>query len=126
MRHDDVLGPATLRIGTVRHFYWLKGIIVAVLILNGLDASLTLWAVSTGRAEEANPLMKQLVHEAPALFVLVKTVLVGFGCYLLWRFRKKRFAIVSVFVAFLVYYAVLLYHLRAMDLRLLERLITAW
>jgi hypothetical protein len=122
MNDHDTIGPLTAQIGTYQHFRWLKGIIVAVLILNSLDAVLTIWVVSTGRAVEANPLMASLVHETPILFLIVKTALVVMGCFLLWRFRKRKFAVMSVFLAFLVYYAILLYHLRAMELRLLDRL----
>jgi hypothetical protein len=125
MSREEELGPATQKIGTHQHFRWLKGIIVAVLCLNLLDAVLTIFAVETGRATEANPLMKPLVHESPVVFLIVKTMLVLLGCFLLWRLRKRPFAVFSIFLAFLVYYGIVIYHLRALDLNLLSRLINA-
>jgi hypothetical protein len=118
------LGSMTRRIGTIQHFRWLKGIIAAIIALNLLDAGLTIFVVSTGQAEEANPLMRDLVHERPVLFVMVKMFLVVGGTYLLWRYRKRPFAVFSIFLAFIVYYALLLFHLRSLDLRLFERLLS--
>jgi hypothetical protein len=118
----DVLGPLTQqRIGTYQHFRWLKGIISAVLVFNLFDASMTLYVVLTGQAIEANPLMEPLV-KYPLLFVVVKTALVILGCMLLWRFRKRPFAVTSIFIAFLAYYGVTVYHLYSLQLRLLDRI----
>ena len=114
------LGSATRKIGTLEHFRWLKGVIWTMLVLNVIDGALTLIWVSTGRATEANPLLAILAHEYPVLFVLVKFTLVGMGSYLLWRYRKHPGSVVGIFVAFLAYYFVLLYHLRSMGLRLSE------
>ena len=116
------LGSYTRRIGTLQHFRWLKGIVIAILVLNVLDAVLTLIWIRTGAATEANPLLAQLAHEQPVLFIVVKFALVGLGSWLLWRFRKRPMSVASVFIAFLVYYFLLLYHLRSMNLRLLDRI----
>lgn len=118
--------PTELRwIGTPQHFRWLSYILRAVLVLNLVDAIMTMAWIESGQATEANPLMADLVHHVPALFVLVKTALVGFGCLILWRRRKRPLAIVSSFIAFLLYYWIVLYHLHALDLRLLSRVITS-
>jgi hypothetical protein len=101
----------------------LKGIIFSVLALNALDAGLTLYVVTSGRATEANPLMEPLVTDTPVMFVIVKTALVVLGCWLLWRLRKRSMAVASIFLAFFVYYAILLYHLHSLKLRVLDRLI---
>lgn len=118
---QEPFGENTGRIGTPLHFEWLRKIILAVLFLNALDAVGTLMWVRSGRATEANPMMADLVHHKPALFIVAKTALVLLGCGLLWRLRKRPFAIVSIFGAFLAYYWVLLYHLRSVDLHLLGR-----
>jgi hypothetical protein len=125
-RRDDSLanqpiGDYTRQIGTIEHFRWLKGIIGATLILNLLDAIFTIIVVVSKRAREANPLMADLL-ESPWLFMFVKLGLVSLGSYLLWRLRKRKLAVLAIFVAFMVYYFVLLYHLNAMDLHLLSRL----
>jgi type VI protein secretion system component VasF len=107
-------GSRTLRIGKPHHFRWLRGIVWAMLVLNLADAVLTLVWVRHEMAEESNPLLAELVHKQPVLFLLVKMGLVGFGSTLLWRFRKRRLAVISIFVCFLVYYFVLLYHIRSL------------
>ncbi len=115
------LGSYTRRIGTLQHFRWLKGIVITILVLNVIDAVLTLIWINTGLATEANPLLAELAHKNPAMFVVVKFSLVGLGSWLLWRLRKRRMSVAAIFVAFLAYYFLLLYHLRGMNLRLLER-----
>ena len=127
MNEEDVLGPLTQqRIGTYQHFRWLKGIIISVLVLNTFDAAMTLYVVTTGRATEANPLMESLVTETPAVFVLTKTALVVLGCILLWKNRKRRFAVACIFLAFLVYYCILIWHLHGLKLRMLDRVLKGW
>ena len=82
---------------------------------------MTIAEISSGQASEANPLMAGLVHSEPVFFALVKILLVSLGSYLLWRLRQRAFAVCAIFVAFMVYYFLLLYHLSAMNLRLLWR-----
>lgn len=118
----DGIGPETPKIGTIAHFCWLRGIVKALLVLNVLDAILTIAVISSGQASEANPLMAGLVHSEPVFFAFVKILLVSLGSCLLWRLRQRASAVCAIFVAFLAYYFVLLYHLSAMDLRLLRRL----
>jgi hypothetical protein len=101
-----------LRIGTSQHFRWLHSIVQWVLVLNLIDAVLTLFWVRFGFASEANTLMDELVNEHALLFVLVKISLVGMGSWLLWRQRQSAISVVAIFVAFMTYYVVLLYHLR--------------
>ncbi len=115
------IGSQTARIGTLQQFYWLNGIVRMILILNLFDAVLTLIWVYSGLATEANPLLDPLI-KYPVLFVIVKFSLVSFGSWLLWRRRKRPLAVVSIFLGFLVYYFLLLYHLSAMNLQLFRRL----
>jgi len=110
------------QIGTPRQFVWLRRIVLAVIVLNAIDAVLTLMWVWRGRAIEANPIMADLVHNNPLLFVLVKMVLAGLGTFFLWRLRRRKFAVISIFGIFLVYYYLLLYHLNAMNIGLIRRL----
>lgn len=108
-------------VGTPRQFGWLESIVKAVLVLNLLDAVLTVLWISTGRAVEANPFLRDLVTDFPVAFVLVKMSLVSLGTIVLWRHRTRPLAVVAVFVAFVVYYLLFLYHLNAFDLRLMQR-----
>lgn len=117
-------GPAhsaPLRIGTDEHFRWLDGIVRATLVLNLVDALFTLFWVGAGLARESNPLLNELVSRHPVAFALAKLTLVGAGSLLLWRLRHRPAAVISLFVAFLAYYFVLLWHIRFLGL-----LIGAW
>ena len=105
-------GETTSRIGTPEHFRWLHGIVQVVLVLNLIDAVLTVLWVGAGLAREANPLLGDLVAERPAVFTAAKLGLVGFGSLLLWRLRRRPLAVVGIFAAFIAYYAVLLHHVR--------------
>ena len=107
---EDV-GAEASRIGTAEHFRWLDMIVRVVLVLNLLDAAFTLFWVNAGLAREANPLMNELVVDHPLLFVGAKLGLVSMGSWLLWTHRTKALAVVSIFLSFLVYYLILLYHL---------------
>ena len=100
-----------LVVGTPRQFRWLHGIVVCVLVLNLLDAVFTLVWVGSGLAEEANPLLAEVVRASPVGFMLAKLGLVSFGSWVLWRQRRRPSAVVAIFAAFLVYYLLLLYHL---------------
>jgi hypothetical protein len=100
------------RVGTPQQFRWLHGIVKAVLVFNLLDACLTLLWVRAGLAVEANTLLDELVNEHAVVFVAVKVLLVGLGSWFLWQRRRSPVAVVGIFIAFLTYYWVLLYHLQ--------------
>lgn len=117
---DTVFAPAW--VGSAREFRWLELVFKSVLVLNILDAILTMVWISDGRAIEANPLLSSLAHNHPLGFVCVKLALVSLGVTLLWRHRGRPLAVVAAFVSFLAYFFVLLYHLHAMHLDLLRRL----
>lgn len=108
-------------VGTAEHYRWLEWVVRALLILNLFDAVMTTMWIYSGRAVEANPLLADLAHGHPLLFVLVKTALVSLGSLLLWRLRRQPLAVVAIFATFLVYYFLLIYHLEALDLRLIRR-----
>ena len=64
--------------------------------------------------------MDQLLAWGELPFVSGKLALVSGGTYLLWEHRHRAFAVTCIFVAFLAYYFVLLYHLKVMNLRLVQ------
>ena len=101
-------------IGTPQEYQWLEAIVNTVLVLNVFDAIMTMVWVSGGAAIEANPFLSDLVNANPLSFVTVKLALVSLGSLLLWRNRGHALAVVAIFVAFLAYYFLLLYHLRAL------------
>jgi len=106
------MAPRRLPVGTPEHFRWLQGIVKAVLVLNLLDALFTLVWVRFGFAREENLMIDRLVEGDAVAFIAVKIGLVGMGSWLLWRWRDRASAVVAIFVAFLTYYLVLLYHVQ--------------
>ena len=119
---NERLGAYTRRIGTIQHFRWLGAIVWATLIFNVIDAVLTLIWISSGRATEANPLMAVLIDQHPVAFLVVKLTLVFLGSTLLWRYRKRPLSVIFIFVAFMLYYFIILYHLNAVEFSLLKTL----
>jgi len=105
-------------VGTTTHFLWVESLLYATIIMNVIDAICTMFWVYSGRATEANPLMA-VVIDNPFTFALVKISLVSFGSFLLWKSHKRPFAIIGIVTIFLVYYATLLHHLRAIKLDIL-------
>jgi hypothetical protein len=98
-------------IGTTQHYRWLNGIVRALIVFNLLDAIFTLFWVRAGLAREANAAMRMLVNEYSVLFVLAKLALFSLSSMLLWRLRNHATAVIALFVAFVLYYLVLLHHL---------------
>ena len=103
-------------IGTPQQFRWLLGIVKAVLVLNLLDVIFTLFWVYAGLAREANPLLADIIVGHPLLFAAAKLSLVALASLLLWRFRRRPLAVVGIFLAFFVYYCLLLYHIGFLSL----------
>jgi len=101
-----------LPIGTVEHFRWLHGIAKWVLVLNLLDGVFTLIWVEHFGARELNFMLSDLVESNSLTFMLVKLTLVSLGILFLWRNRNNALAVFSLFLTFLVYYLVLLFHLQ--------------
>ena len=108
--------PLDSKIGTPEQFRWLLGIVKVILALNLLDAIFTLTWINAGLAREANPLLAEIVRNHPVRFAAVKLGLVAGGSLLLWRYRSRPLAVVGIFVAFLVYYLLLLYHIGYLSL----------
>lgn len=101
-----------LEVGTPQHFHWLSAIVKWVLVLNLIDAVLTLLWVRLGLAAEANTLIDELVAHHAVLFVGVKLTLVGLGSWLLWNRRESPLAVVGIFLAFIAYYGIVAYHIQ--------------
>ena len=114
--------PAPASIGTREHFRWLGWVVKAALVLNLLDAVFTLVWVGSGVAEEANPLLAELVVERPVLFVVTKLTLVSGASWLLWQNRDRPLAVAAIFLSFGVYYAILVHHLGYLGFLLGDRL----
>lgn len=110
-------------VGTPEEYGWLRGVVASILILNGIDAVLTALWVDGGLANEANPFFGDLVKTQPVLFVLIKVLLVSFGSFTLWRRRREPLAVIGIFGIFLVYYWLLLVHVRAFHIAVVDELL---
>lgn len=99
-------------IGTAEQYRWLGGLLAALLVLNLLDAILTIWWVRLGLAVEANLFLRDLAHDDPLAFFIVKFALVSLGALFLWRCRERPLAVIAIFGMFFLYYLVFLHHLR--------------
>jgi hypothetical protein len=106
-------------IGTSQHFRWLYGIVQWLVVLNLLDGIFTIVWVRYFFADEYNVMMRDLALGDQVLFMVVKLTLVSLGALYLWRNRSYPLAVVAIFLAFLVYYLILLYHLQYTTLLLL-------
>ncbi|MFA6033678.1 MAG: DUF5658 family protein [Myxococcota bacterium] len=111
-----------MKIGTPAEEHSLLVVVLAISILNVIDGVLTVFWVINGRAVEANLFLKGIVHGHPATFIIVKMSLVLLGTVLLWLLRKKPAAVISLFIAFLLYYYVVLYHLGELDVAVIRHL----
>jgi len=87
-------------------------LLILVGVLNVLDAVLTAGWMSLGVIEEANPLMAYLLDLGPTLFFIVKAALVPLGCFILWRYRHRRFAKIAIVGVLGVYSWVIVLHFR--------------
>jgi hypothetical protein len=108
---EGTRGHRTMRVGSPQHFRWLHGIVKTVLVMNLLDAIFTLLWVRAGLAKEANTLLDELVEGHALAFIFVKLSLVSLGSLLLWSQRERPVAVIGVFLAFIAYYYILLFHL---------------
>ncbi len=99
-------------VGTPEQFRWIYRLLQVILILNLIDAVLTLFWVGTGLAIEANVILQAIVTNHPVAFMAAKVALVSLGAWLLWQRRQHPLAIVGLVAAFVVYYALMLHHLR--------------
>jgi hypothetical protein len=100
----------TRRHGTRQPNRWGGGLGKVTRVQNQVEARVTRAWVGLGLASEANPFLAELVTAHPILFVSTKLGLVGLGSLLLWRLRHRPLAVIAMFVAFLVYYGILLMH----------------
>ncbi len=92
----------------------LRLLVVAVVVLNLLDAVFTLIWVESGVATEANLFLEVILSHSAVGFVVVKMSLVSMGVLLLWRERRRRLAVYGIRISFAAYNSLLLYHLGIM------------
>ncbi len=87
------------------------GICAAILLLNLIDALLTLLFLQSGLAEEANPLMDLAYRTSPMAFLLLKLAMVQAGILILHYHRRVPVAQHALHGVAAVYVAIVGYHL---------------
>jgi hypothetical protein len=107
-------------IGANERARWISGIAKWILVFNLFDGVFTMVWVQYSFAIEWNVLLRDLVHGDMVLFMAVKLTLVSLGTLFLWRYRNYPLAVVALFVAFVAYFLVFLYHLQYSTLLLLR------
>ena len=90
--------------------FWVAA---GILVLNLLDALLTLTVVHAGVASEANPLMEVSLGWGSIWFIAVKLSLVSLGVQLLWKRRRVRLAGIGLVAMCLFYGGVVAYQVTA-------------
>ena len=83
--------------------------VLGTLVFNVVDATATMWVVSKGLAEEANPLLDWALQKHPLWFIGVKTSMVSAGTYILWRWRTYYLALCGAYSLFVIYWSLLLW-----------------
>jgi len=86
-------------------------VFIGLLVLNFLDAVLTLYEVKSGIAIETVPLAKWFLNLGDHWFVVWKIVQVGSFATIAWFLRDKWLAKLALIVCFLVYAGLFCWHL---------------
>ncbi len=82
----------------------IKWILGSVLCMNAVDAIASLIFIKhLAVLEEANPIAEFLMSFGDVPFVILKTLVVSTGVYVLWEFRKRPLALVATYTAFISY-----------------------
>lgn len=89
---------------------WLRLLVLAVVLLNLLDAVFTLVWVHTGVATEANALLAAALDYSTIAFMLAKLSVVSAGVLVLWKYRRRRLSVAGLTLVFVIYNALLIYH----------------
>jgi len=102
-------------IASQAEYAWIRRLLAATLVLNLIDGILTVLLVSTGVAEEANPLMAAALRVSPAIFMAIKLGIVSAGIETLWRLRHNRLANGGAVAVFGAYVAVMGWHVQSIE-----------
>lgn len=83
---------------------------ITLLIMNVIDAALTLALIGMGLATEANPLMARALEYGIPAFLVSKLVLVAMGAYTLYRAR----AIKALLFCNGIYFGLMIVHIKSL------------
>jgi len=86
----------------------IKCILGSVLCMNAVDAIASLVFIKhLAVLEEANPIAEFLMSFGDVPFVILKTLVVSTGVYVLWSHRNNPLALVGTYTAFISYLALM-------------------
>lgn len=97
------------------------GPVLALLVLNLLDAAFTNAFLASGLMTEANPLMRAAWESSPGVFLAAKLALVNLGTLALWMGRRRLLPAMALLVCLSAYSAVIVYHLLLVGTEVLSR-----
>lgn len=87
-----------------------KRLLVLLFFLNIIDAFATLFWVTNGIADEANPIMYEWLNLGPIAFLSVKLALVSVGVFLLWSFKDYALSKIAIIPGMMMYGFVTIMH----------------
>ena len=74
-----------------------------------MDIVISVHMIYYGSIEEANPVMEAYLDLGIVPFITAKVVMVGGGCIILWRYRKRFLARAGIYLVFSYYLALMGY-----------------
>ena len=83
--------------------------IILLLLLNIVDATVTIIVIDAGIAREANPIMEYFLNIGYVPFLLVKFSAVFFASYVFWKYRDRVGAVIGISLSLLLYISLSLY-----------------
>ena len=83
--------------------------IILLLLLNIVDATVTIAVIDAGIAEEVNPIMDFFLNMGYIHFLFVKFSTVSLASYVFWKFRDKKAAAMGMIFSLCCYICLVLY-----------------
>ena len=83
--------------------------IILLLLLNIVDATVTIIVIDAGIAKEANPIMDYFLNLGFLPFLIVKLSVVSFASYVFWKYRQRKGAVIGIVLSLILYISLSLY-----------------
>tara|TARA_R110000824_G_scaffold25224_2_gene88059 strand:+ start:576 stop:872 length:297 start_codon:yes stop_codon:yes gene_type:complete len=83
--------------------------IILLLLLNIVDATVTIIVIDAGIAKEANPIMDYFLNLGFLPFLMVKLSVVSFASYIFWKYRQRKGAVIGIILSLILYISLSLY-----------------
>ncbi len=89
---------------------WTKKLLIFTLIFNVIDIVISIRHIRYGLLKESNPFMETLLSMNSLVpFILGKSLLICFGCYILLKYSEYLIAQLGAYLAFCCYFALVLH-----------------